>query len=311
MKRIVAPTLLFALAAILISCSGSKTFPSPAMPSIGGAWEFVAASTTNLGYTTGVEVALQQGQIFNTTEGTYNPTGQISAAGTQLAFVGINGVGPENNPPTIVFGGNCTPASSNPGDTLSGSISGLAGSMNFTYIEAGNVFNVSAMLSADGKSILGTYSQQPAQAGQSNGVCNNNAGVTDAGNFTGTLVSKLSGTYYGKMCQPADTSCALGTVDSATVTLSESSGNLNVNMGLTGADNFTLTLSGLVAGNAFSVHGTLGGSTVSYDGYFQNAYDKSDGMYDIPTLYLANVDFSTSPPTPTYAGTLIIPLTPP
>jgi hypothetical protein len=305
-RGIIAPVILLACAAILVSCSGSKILP-PTMPDVAGPWEFIAASTTNPGYSTGVEVALQEGQLFSGTTGVYNPTGQISAAAQQLAFVGINLEGKNQS---IVFGGNCTPATSDAVNTLSGSISGLAGSMNFTFVEAGNTFNVSAILNPNGTSMVGTYTEQSAPAGQSNGVCNNNAGVNDQGTITGTLVSKLSGTYLGKICQPADSSCSSGAIDAATATLSESSGTLTVGMVLTGADNTTFTLTGPVAGNAFSVQGTFGGVAVSYSGYFQNTFDKSDGLYDIPTVYLANVNLNTSPPTPTYAGTLIVPQTP-
>jgi hypothetical protein len=278
------------------------------MPNISGAWEFIAASTTSPGYSTGVEVALQEGQVFNNTTGGYDETGQISASSTQLSFVGLNYLN-GNTQATIVFGGNCTAATSDPGNDLNGSISGVGGSMNFTYTENGNVFNVTANLSADGKSMVGTYTEQAPLTGQSNGVCSGSS--QDQGSITGTAVAKLAGTYQGQLCGPLDSSCVGGAQDSATATLSESgSGTLTVNVVLTGADNAAFTLTGPVDGNFFSVQGTFGGQSVAYDGYLTNTYDQLDGLYDIPGLYLANVDYATSPPTPTYAGTLTVPQTP-
>ena len=304
--RIIAPILLFAFSIILISCSGSKIFSAP-MPNISGPWEFIAVSTTSPGSSTGIEVSLQEGQVFNSATGVYDATGQVSASGTQLSFVSLSNPG-SSSPNSITFGGNCTPATSDAGDNLSGSISGLAGSMNFTFTENGNLFNVTASLSADGKSMIGAYTEQQPQAGQSNGICSGSS--LDQGSITGKTVSKLSGTYLGKLCQPLDSLCTAGAGDSATATLSESGTGLTVNMVLTGADNASFTLTGPVAGNFFSVQGTFGGQSVSYDGYFQDTFDKTDGLYDISTLYLAQIDFTTSPPTHTYAGTLIVPQTP-
>jgi hypothetical protein len=279
------------------------------MPNVAGAWEFIATSTTTPGYSTGVEVALQEGQVFNNSTGAYDETGQISAASAQVAFVGLNYPNGSSKQ-TIVFGGNCTAANPNTGNALSGSIAGFAGAMSFTYTENGNVFNVTGMLGTDGKSMTGTYTEQAAEQTGQNGICNGTSAILDQGSITGTLVSKLSGTFQGQMCEPLDTACAAGADDSATATLSESGSSLTVNVVLTGADNATVTLTGPVAGNLLSVQGTFEGSSISYDGYFQNTFDKADGLYDIPTLYLSNVDLTTSPPTPTYAGTLMVPQTP-
>jgi hypothetical protein len=306
--RITAPILLIALAAILTGCSGSSKMSTPPIPNIAGAWEFIATSTTTPGYSTGVEVALQEGQVFNNSTGAYDETGQISAAATQVAFVGLNYPNGTSKQ-TIVFGGNCTAANPNAGNSVTGSIAGFAGAMTFTYVENGNVFNVTGILGTDGKSMTGTYTEQaPAQAGE-NGICNGTSAILDQGSITGTLVSKLSGTFQGKMCEPLDVTCAAGVSDSAAATLSESGITLTANVLLTGADNAAVTLTGPVAGNFLSVQGTFEGVSISYDGYFQNTFDKADGLYDIPTLYLANVDLTTSPPTATYAGTLVVPQT--
>ncbi len=176
--------------------------------------------------------------------------------------------------------------------------------MNFTYTEAGNVFNVTASLSADGKSMIGTCTEQVAQTGQTNGTCS--GGSLDSGNISGTAVSKLSGTYLGQLCKPLDSPCTNGTADSATATLSEnSSGNLTVSMILTGVYNTSFTLTGPVTGNFFLVQGTFGGQSVSYDGYYELTAD-SGGTLDIPTLYLVNV----ACPTPqTCANLLMTPQT--
>jgi hypothetical protein len=307
MKRTAAPVLLVTFAAILTSCSGSGSkIMAPPMPNISGPWEFIATSTITPGYQTGIETALQEGQVFSNTTASYVETGQISASGTQLSFVGLNYLNGSSHE-TIVFAGNCTAASSNPGDALSGSISGLAGAMNFTYTEMGNLFTVTGMLSADGKSMVGTYTEQAAASGETNGVCNSDGTVLDQGTVAGTVVSKISGTFIGKICQPSDSSCSGGAKDNVNASLSESSGTLTFNMVLTGADNATLTLTGPVAANRFTVSGTFEGSSVSYEGYVQYVFDSVDGLYDLPSLYLANVDLTTSPPTPTYAGTLTVP----
>jgi hypothetical protein len=288
MRRIVCPVLLLAAAVALISCSnGSKIAPAP-MPNIAGSWEFILASTTQPGYSTGLEVALQEGQALDTNGiGSYVYTGQISASGPQINFVGFTPTG------NILFGGNCIPAANNTGNSLTGSLSGFVGSMNFTFTEDGNVFNVSATMEASGASIAGgTYTAQ------SGGECN------DTGTITGQIVSKLSGTYAGQICQPLDISCS-GARDNAAVTLSQSGTTLAVDMLLTGADNTSLALTGPVTGNEFYVQGTFQGTTVAYYGYYELTYDPSTGVDDVPSLYLVN----TSSPSQR-AGLLTVSQTP-
>lgn len=237
------------------------------MPNISGSWEFIAASTQNPGYSTGIEVALKEGQVLS--GGVYVEDGQISAAGSQINFVGLTPSG------IIAFGGNCAPAAVNTGNSVSGSISGYAGSMNFTYTENGNLFNVSATLDASGQLIDGgTYS---AQSG---------SGCNDSGNITGQIVSKLSGTYAGEICQPLDQLCQTQTA--AQALLGQSGSNLTVNVTLT-STNTPFTLTGPVTGNAFSVQGTFQGQTVSYNGYYEV-------INDVPSLYLVNVSCNSSNP---------------
>jgi hypothetical protein len=290
MRRIATSGLLLALAIILVSCSGSKTQPTAVMPSVGGSWEFIATSTTSPGYSTGIEVALQQGTVF-VNDG-YNPSGQISASGPQLGFVGLNLLNGSKHE-SIVFGGNCTAATPDAGNNLAGTISGVGGAINFTYIEGGNVFNVTAMLNANGQSIVGTYTEQAASAGQSNGICNADGTVLDTGNIAGAIVPKFSGTYTGEVCQPNDATCT-NSPDAATAILSQSGTVLTMNLLLTGADNTSLALSGPVAGNSFTVQGTFSGLAISYEGYVQYVFDSIDGLYDTPTVYLVNTACDTS-----------------
>lgn len=296
MRRIVISVLLLMLAAALISCSGSSKIAPPVMPNISGPWEFILASTAQPGYSTGVEVAMQEGTMLDTSgSGSYVYTGQISAASSQINFVGLTLGAHPTSAPDVTFGGECAPAANDTGNSLIGAISGLGGNMNFTFTENGNVFTVNATLDASGSSIdSGTYT---AQSGNS---------CVDSGMITsGRIVSKLSGTYTGALCEPLDSACASGAADSSTVTLSQSGTTLTVSMVLIGADNTSFTLTGPVTGNEFSVTGTFEGSTVAYDGYYELTYDSTDSMYDTQTLYLVNAaDPSVK------AGLLTVPIVP-
>jgi len=284
MRRLFFLLALAVLSVTLLSCSGRSSIPPVPTPNISGSWEFVAASTTNPGYVTGIEVALKEGQVL--VDGAYAPNGQISASGPQIEFISFTPAG------GIVFGGNCAPAAENTGNSLTGSISGNAGTMNFTFTENGNVFNATAVLDASGQSIdSGTYT---AQSG---------SGCNDSGSLTGKIVPKLSGSFTGELTLPD------GTSDGVTATVSEnSSASLTLNLLATGPDVATFSLSGPVAGNYFSVTGTfnVGGQdqSATYDGYYELTYDSLTGVNDIPSLYMVNV---TVPAQPAYAGTLTIP----
>jgi len=261
MRKVVATSVLLVAALGLISCAGSKvnlgSTPTQ-MPNVSGSWEFILSSSTMPGYSTGLEAALQEGQTLDTTTGLYYYNGQISASSTQLNFVGFT---PNKE---IVFGGNCAPAADNTGNSLTGSISGVGGSMNFTFTENGNVFNVTATLDASGSFIdSGIYT---AQSG---------SGCSDSGTIvSGMTVPKITGQYSGPLTVNGDS-------DTASATLSESSGTLTMDLILTGVDNASLTLTGPVTGNFFFVQGTFEGSAVSYYGYYENG--------SVPALYLATV----------------------
>jgi len=280
MRQIIPAILLAAMAVSLISCgtNTSKFAPQP-LPNISGAWELIAAPTINNGSTTGIELALKEGKSFDSTSGQYQPNGQISASGTQISFVGINKGG-------LAFGGNCPVAGPDTsGNNLVGTISGLGGSFNFTYNENGNDFTVTGTLNGDGSSMMGTYTS-PVGSNCLDG---------DSGAVTGLLVSKLSGTYLGQLILPD------GTSHSVSATLSEgSSAALSVNLVL--ADNTTLSLSGPVAGNFFSVQGTFQGQAVAYYGYYQATLSNSGILTQ--TLYVVNAATPNQ-----LAGVLTVPLT--
>jgi hypothetical protein len=291
MRRIVAPGLLLTLATALVSCSSSSKSGMPAalMPAVAGSWEFILNSTTTPGQSTGMEVALQEGQTLEASgSGQYVYNGQISASGAQINFVAFTPGAGQNSPPNIVFGGNCAPAADNTGNSLTGSISGVGGSMNFTFTENGNVFNVTATLDASGTFIdSGTYTAQSGSA------CNDSGTIS-----SGKIVPKLSGTYTGQLLVNENN-------DNATATLSESgAGTLTVNMVLSGADNASFTLTGPVTGNAFSVQGTFAGTTLAYYGYYELTADSS-GTLDVSSLYLVNAASPTQ-----QAGLLTVPQTP-
>jgi hypothetical protein len=285
LPRLVAWSALAFASLLLISCGNGNPASSSAaqpIPNIAGPWEFVAHSSG--GWVTGMEVALTEGSTV--VNGVSLPDGAISASSDQVAFVDIDAS-------TLLatgFGGsNCVPDTSATGFGP-GSITALNAPITFSFTENGNVFNVTGTLSGDGKSVLnGTYT---AQAG--------NTCADSGGTITGTAVNKLAGIYMGSMCPPSIGSCSSSSdfTDSVTATLSENlSSVLTITLVLTGTDNSSFTLSGPVTGNAFSIQGTFGGQTLTYDGY-------SEIVSNASALYLQNVTNSTQP---NYVGTLSIP----
>jgi len=278
MKRAFPASLFLVLSVVLMSCSGSKSGTgTPATPSVAGTWEFLAVSD-NGGGTTGIEVAVQEGQVL--VDGMNEPSGIISATGVdQITFVCIN----SSTGDVLSFGGNCIGQSgscSTAGvNSLSGTADAIAGPFTFTYTENGNAFTVTGMLGSDGQSLVnGTYAEQTG------------SGCNDTGSVTGLLVPKLTGTYTGPMTLPD------GTADSVTATLSESSGSLTVGIVGTGAENISFNLSGPVTGHAFALQGQFNGQPVTYNGY----YEVTHGL---PSVYFVN---STNVADPAYAGTLTL-----
>src|SRR5580698_1846641 len=94
--RIVAPCLaatrlivwiaLLLVSALLISCGGKAPSLQAPIPNIAGSWEFIAYSSS--GSVTGIEVALAEGKVL--VNGIEQPNGQITASGTQIAFVALD-----------------------------------------------------------------------------------------------------------------------------------------------------------------------------------------------------------------------------
>lgn len=274
-RKLCVPTVLTTIALALVACSGGK-IPAGQLPDIAGPWEFLAVSNNQTTVSTGIEVALKAGQSF--VNGVEQPNGQVSATGaTQIAILSINGTSG-----AVAFGGNC-PLSGTGTYDLEGSFSSAGGPFTFTYTENGNVFNVSATLSADGKSAIGTYSS----AAGSN--------CTDSGGITGTAVPKLSGAFVGKLSLPD------GTKDAVTATLSEdSSSNLTVSLVATSPDSVSFTLTGPATGNAFAVQGTFQGQQVAYEGYVEQVVNPSTQAVTL-AVYFVNATVATQP---AYAGTL-------
>jgi len=254
---------------LLIGCGSHKSSAvTQPLPNIAGSWEFIAVS--NNGSVTGIEVALKEGQVL--IDGLEQPNGLISASSTQIAFVSLN--------PTTMdatgFGGPC-PAAPVPINGLGpGAVTALGEPFNFTFAENGNVFNVTAMLSGDGKSFVnGTYT---AQTG--------NPCTDPGGAITGTVVTALPGLFAGNMCPLSATSGACQMSDSVNATVSEnSSATVTLTLAFTaGPDagtNFTMT--GPATGNTFLVEGTFQGQPLSYYGYFEQLSPENVG-----SLYFVN-----------------------
>jgi len=263
MKFVAAIALLF-LGGVLVSC-GKGTVPPQPIPSLAGPWEFIAISSNTALPWTGVEVALQEGQIV--VNGFPQPDGNISASSAQMAFVSLG-----LKSQLIIatgFGGNCTPVTT---DNSLGpaTVTALAAPISFSFTQNGNLFNVTGTISSDGKSLLnGTYT---AQAGN---ACTADTG----GTITGNALSKLTGTYVGTMCPLASSSCTSQT-DTATAVVSEGSGGaLTLNLTISGTDDTAFSMTGSVTGNAFTAQGTYQGQTIIFDGYYQQSG---------PGLYLVN-----------------------
>jgi len=278
--RIIGLLSLFAVSLALVSCSGnSASIPAQPTPNVAGAWEFIAIS--NSGSVTGIEVALTEGKVL--VDGIQQPNGQISATSSQISFVSLD----PNTLAITGFGGPCQPITGVSG--LTGSATTADGPIQFSFTENGNVFNVTATLGGDGKSVLeGTYTADIP----------NSCAADNGGTITGLAVSKVSGNFKGKMC-PLSTICSGSQefTNSVIAAASENSSSvLTLNLTLTGTDNTTLTLSGPVSGKAFVLQGTVQGEIVSYNGYYET-------VNNVPSIYLAD---TTNPATPTYVGTLAL-----
>jgi hypothetical protein len=274
MPRFVPLVALLLFSAALMNCGKGSSIPQQPIPNIAGSWEFIAYSSTPGSNAVGIEVALQEGQTL--LDGIYTPSGQVSASTAQIAFVTLN----PTSGNIVSFGGPCVPTATPSNSLTDGAVTAFNAPFTFTFTENGNTFNVTGTLAGDGQSLLnGTYSSP-----------NGNACI-DSGTIAGMVVSKLSGTFTGQLTLPD------GTTDSSTATLSESSGNLTVDVVTTGTDNTSFTMTGPVTGNAFSVQGTFQGQTAHYYGY-------CEVVKSVQSIYFVN---ATNPAQPAYAGTLGVP----
>jgi hypothetical protein len=232
--------LLFVASLLLLTGCGGSTSPTTATPtpltSIAGPWEIVAKSDQRVGYSTLIEANLQQATPTGTVA-----TGAITATGAdQLVLIGQHPAG------GFFFGGLCPGAAT---EDLTGTLSSV-NALSLTLTEGASIYTITGTVNTTGKSMLGTYTF-------SSGTC------PDSGTLTGVQVPALAGTYSGNLIFPS------GHSDHATATLTETSpSSFTVALTLTGDDNTTVTLTGLVVGNVFSVQGMLGAEAVNYYGYY-------------------------------------------
>jgi hypothetical protein len=224
---------------LLAGCgSGSTTTTTTTTPviSISGPWAITAQSQEQLGNSTLIESNIQQATETGATDSeTINATGV-----DQLVLFGQHPSG------GLFFGGLCPGATA---EGLTGTLSST-GALALTLTEGAATYTLTGTVNSSGNSLSGTYLFV-------NGIC------PDSGTFTGVQVSALAGSYAG------DLIFTNGNHDHATATLTEGvPSSFTVALTLTGDDNTTVTLTGFVVGNAFSVQGTLNGQAVSYYGYY-------------------------------------------
>jgi hypothetical protein len=230
--------LFVGLLLFLTGCGGGTPTATTTTPitSIAGPWEITALSQQKVGYSTLIESNLQQ-TVATGTVG----TGTITATGAdQLVLIEQHPAG------GFFFGGLC------PGPTaedISGTLSSF-NALSLTLTEGASTYLLAGTVNTNGKSMSGTYTF-------STGSC------PDSGTFTGVQVAALAGTYAGNVV------LGNGNSDHANAVLTEGvPSSFTVDLTLTGDDNTTVTLNGLVVGNVFSVQGTLDGDAVKYYGYY-------------------------------------------
>lgn len=232
---------MFALLVTLLSCgggsgSGSGVGSQPNPVNVQGKWEVIALSTLN-------PTAPYPDTLI---EANLSQTGSSVSAGAQsVALVPFYHNGGANwgiaNPTVNVCGGT--------GETIDATIT-AGTSLTFTLTESGpdGTYTVSgtAMISADGKTMIGTYTSAAA--------C---ALPADAGSLTGALVPSFSGTYTATFSD--------GSTAALTVT-EDANYNLTINATEQGQ---AFTLSGEAVGGGFSVSGTVpGAGEVTYEGVY-------------------------------------------
>jgi hypothetical protein len=292
-----AAIALAVLGGAFLSCGsgGNSSMGAQLPPNIAGSWELIAVS--NNGSVTGIEVALTEGQVLD--NGIEVPNGQISASSTQIAFVSLATVSQNLN--ITAFGGSCGATTNSTNSLGPGSVAANS-AVTFTFTENGNVFNVTTTLGSGNTTMInGTYTPQSG-----------NACSDPGGTITGTLVSVPSGTYTGQMCPLADSTSCSNQSDNVTATVSAKSGQLTLNLNLSGTDNTNFTLTGPYTGNSFLVQGTFEGQPLTYYGYFEQVYNATL-QTNIQSVYLisaADSCFSNPADTCTTATVLSVPQNP-
>jgi hypothetical protein len=228
------PLLMSSL--IMIGCGGggSSSNQAPGIPSIQGKYETVAQSTTYPGKALLIEATVME-----------DGSGNIQSSGSHIL---LGGAGWPFNPDSgnIWLGGNCQGYEN--GASLSGTVN-ANNSVTLTLNENGNLFNTTGTISNN--QITGTY-QSP-----------NGSTCSDNGAFASTkLLVRLSGSFSTQ-----SNGGFFHSFSGVTASLSEDSAHNMTVIGM--ADGTPYTLTGVVAGNAFSANGDMAGQSVHYLGLFQ------------------------------------------
>lgn len=232
--------LIVSAAAFTVACGG-RSSQSVSSSQVSGAYEFVVTSNVT-GGTTLVEANLSTSGNQVTASG----PSQVQILTLENKHWYVNGV---------CFGS--TPGQNSVSATLSGSNVSLA------FNEGGNSIPGQGILA--GSTITGDYSVSGSHCPDLPGAVDIAPG-TDFGGFTGNQVPALVGTFSGLLSLPSGT-------ENATFTLSEAGSQaLLVNAGLNGpVDTGSFTLSGSAVGNVMFVSGSVGGTKVSWFGYFDRS----------------------------------------
>ncbi len=260
------------LTAALVGCGSGKGSQgvTPPASNIAGLWEFIAVSNASGNSTSGIEVALSEGQVLD--NGIEVPSGQINANSSQMQFVSLKSVNSIFN--ITAFGGMCG-ATFTSVNALTGTVGQLGSTITFTLTANNNVFDVVATLGTDGKSVInGTYTPETG-----------NTCADPGGTITGTAVVVPSGQYVGSMCSPAEALPCSSRNDSVTATVSSKSNTITLSLELSGVDNATLTLTGPATGNSFSAQGVFQGQGITYYGYFEPT-----GSSALESIYLVSAN---------------------
>jgi hypothetical protein len=235
MKRLrLMPLLLLSLIMIACGGGGSSSNQTPGIPNIQGKYESVAQSTTYPGEALLIEATV-----------TEDGSGNIQSSGSHIVLGGA-GWPFSPNSSNIWLGGNCQGYEN--GASLFGTVSANH-STTLTLNENGNLFNTTRTISNN--QITGTYQSL------------NGSTCSDSGAFVSTkILNRLSGNFSTQ-----SNGGFFHSFSAVTALLSEDFAHNMTVIGM--ADGTPYTLTGVVAGNAFSANGNMGGQAVHYLGLFQ------------------------------------------